>query len=43
MLAHLVSGRWGDAADRSHPANVSQAAQRGWFSRFIRALFGKSR
>jgi hypothetical protein len=43
MLAHLVSGRWGEAAERSHPANTSPEARRGWFSRLIAALFGKSR
>ena len=38
MLAHLVSGRWGEATEQR---NVR--AQPGWFSRLMSALFGKRR
>ncbi len=44
MLAHLVSGRWGEAAEQSRPGSKSPSAvRRGWFSRLIAALFGKRR
>ncbi len=43
MLAHLVTGRWGDTAGETRRNTSPDAAQRGWFARLISALFGKSR
>jgi hypothetical protein len=41
MLAHLVSGRWGDTAGVSRQETSPNAVKRGWFSRLLHALFGK--
>jgi len=41
MLAHLVSGRWGYAAERHESG--SPLAKQSWFRRLVAALFGKNR
>lgn len=42
MLAHLVTGRYGDTAGETRAVRFAAPAKASWFSRLI-ALFGARR